>query len=320
MVMLFMAQTQPIEEYPWRDLLTLDSAWVRRSPLTGIAPSLSGNVPGWKRRSGSPRPSSVGRGSLLGVVLVVHVGFLGLLASARTAPPERLEAPIMVDFIELVPLPVEEPVAQPLPMAPPVPEPPPTPVPIPPPPVPAPPPPVVEPEPVPIPPAPTPKPPRKVREKVKPPTPPLETTSSAEPAPASAPVAASPEPVAIQASVADDNDGGGSAVLTPAPISSGNGNGPLVNARFDADYLSNPAPPYPPQSRRLGEEGQVILSVLVSSEGAARQVDIRTSSGSGRLDDSAQRTVRTWKFIPAKRGGVVVESWVLIPILFKLEQ
>ncbi|MDO8298873.1 MAG: hypothetical protein Q7T64_04170, partial [Lacisediminimonas sp.] len=33
--------------------------------------------------------------------------------------------------------------------------------------------------------------------------------------------------------------------------------------RFDADYLSNPAPAYPPLSRRAGEEGQVMLRVFV---------------------------------------------------------
>lgn len=93
-----------------------------------------------------------------------------------------------------------------------------------------------------------------------------------------------------------------------------------VQARFDADYLKNPPPTYPPISRRMGEEGKVTLRVLVSPEGTAQQVDIKTSSGSSRLDNSAQRTVRGWKFIPAKRLGIAVESWVLVPILFKLEQ
>ncbi len=95
---------------------------------------------------------------------------------------------------------------------------------------------------------------------------------------------------------------------------------PVSQARFDADYLKNPAPPYPPLSRRMGEEGKVILRVTVNPQGTADNVEIKTSSGSSRLDDSAQKTVRTWKFIPAKRGDTAIQSVVLVPIIFKLEQ
>ena len=108
--------------------------------------------------------------------------------------------------------------------------------------------------------------------------------------------------------------------MSAAGGSGGDGSGDSVGARFDAGYLKNPAPPYPPQSRRIGEEGKVILRVFVNADGSAQQVEIRTSSGSDRLDESAQRTVRRWKFIPARRGGIAVESWVLVPIVFKLEQ
>ena len=94
----------------------------------------------------------------------------------------------------------------------------------------------------------------------------------------------------------------------------------VVQARFDADYLKNPAPPYPPLSRRMGEEGKVILRVSVNPQGGADQVEIRSSSGSQRLDESAVNTVKHWKFIPAKRGDSAVQSWVLVPIVFKLEQ
>lgn len=94
---------------------------------------------------------------------------------------------------------------------------------------------------------------------------------------------------------------------------------PVVQARFDADYLKNPAPPYPPLSRRMGEEGKVILRVLVNPQGSADSVEIKTSSGSQRLDEAAQKTVRNWKFIPAKRGEIAVQSRVLVPIIFKLE-
>ncbi|HEX6734453.1 MAG TPA: energy transducer TonB [Azonexus sp.] len=143
--------------------------------------------------------------------------------------------------------------------------------------------------------------PEPVRPKPAPkaPTPKLETTTSSEPAPA-APVAAPPE----------------TKPAPPAPPAA-----PAVSAaRFDADYLRNPAPPYPPLSRRLGEEGKVILRVSVSPQGTAESVEIRTSSGSTRLDEAAQKTVLSWRFVAAKRGDVAIQSWVLVPIIFKLEQ
>lgn len=132
----------------------------------------------------------------------------------------------------------------------------------------------------------------------KTPTPVLETTSSNVPAP-SAPVAPPAE----------------SKPTPPAAPAE-----PVSQARFDADYLKNPAPAYPPLSRRMGEEGKVILRVSVTPQGLADNVEIKTSSGSTRLDEAAQKTVRNWKFIPAKRGDAAVQSWVLVPIIFKLEQ
>jgi protein TonB len=70
----------------------------------------------------------------------------------------------------------------------------------------------------------------------------------------------------------------------------------------------------------MGEEGKVVLRVLVSPKGTAESIEIKTSSGSTRLDEAALNTVRHWKFIPAKRGDSPIQSWVLVPIIFKLEQ
>jgi protein TonB len=91
----------------------------------------------------------------------------------------------------------------------------------------------------------------------------------------------------------------------------------LTAARFDADYLHNPAPAYPAQSRRLKEEGTVLLLVRVSAEGAALSVEIRNSSGFERLDEAGLQAVRQWRFVPAKRGSENVAASVLVPIQFK---
>lgn len=91
----------------------------------------------------------------------------------------------------------------------------------------------------------------------------------------------------------------------------------LTAARFDADYLHNPAPAYPSQSRRLKEEGTVLLLVRVSAEGTPLSVEIRNSSGFERLDEAGLQAVRQWRFVPAKRGSDNVVASVLVPIQFK---
>jgi protein TonB len=117
---------------------------------------------------------------------------------------------------------------------------------------------------------------------------------------APAPPPPAPEPVAV------------AAPPPPAPVA-------LTAPVFNAAYLDNPAPQYPPLSRRQREQGRVVLHVLVNAVGRADEVEIRTSSGFSRLDDTARETVKRWKFVPAKRGSEPVAGWVLIPISFKLE-
>ena len=95
---------------------------------------------------------------------------------------------------------------------------------------------------------------------------------------------------------------------------------PITPPRFDADYLRNPAPPYPVAARRHGEQGRVLLRVLVGENGDARDVEIKSSSGSELLDRTAQETVRRWKFVPARVGSDPVAAWVQVPIVFTLER
>lgn len=96
---------------------------------------------------------------------------------------------------------------------------------------------------------------------------------------------------------------------------------PAVSApRFDAAYLNNPSPAYPPLSRRLGEEGRVLLRALVDADGRTREVQVEVSSGHARLDRAAQEAVARWRFVPARRGDEPTHAWVRVPISFMLEQ
>ena len=141
---------------------------------------------------------------------------------------------------------------------------------------------------------------------------PVLAAASEAPAPA---VVAPPAPTPAQAAEV--------APTAPAPAAATPAAQPpqavVVTApRFNADYLNNPAPAYPALSRRMGEEGKVVLRVRVSERGLPDEVHVRNSSGSERLDTTALETVRRWKFVPARRGDTPVEAWVLVPISFSL--
>lgn len=79
-------------------------------------------------------------------------------------------------------------------------------------------------------------------------------------------------------------------------------------------------PKYPMNSRRKGEQGRVILDVLVSKEGAARSITLVSSSGFKDLDAAAKEAVILAKFEPGSRNGKPVEASVRMTILFKLNQ
>lgn len=88
---------------------------------------------------------------------------------------------------------------------------------------------------------------------------------------------------------------------------------------FNAAYLSNPSPQYPQASRRSGEQGTVMLRVLVLRNGLPTRVEIEKSSGSPYLDGAARDAVWGWRFVPAQLGTDPVEAWVLVPVVFRLE-
>jgi protein TonB len=111
---------------------------------------------------------------------------------------------------------------------------------------------------------------------------------------------------------------GGATGGLPSGVAGGQG-AAVQPPRFDAAYLQNPDPEYPALSQRLGEEGRVLLRVLVSLEGRAEQIEIKQGSGFARLDAAAQAAVRRWRFQAARRGSEAVAAWVLVPITFHLD-
>jgi protein TonB len=87
----------------------------------------------------------------------------------------------------------------------------------------------------------------------------------------------------------------------------------------EAHGLTNPKPAYPRQSRRLNEQGQVVIRVFVAADGSPQQGEVKTSSGFDRLDQEALRTVMRWRFVPGQRFGTPEAMWFNVPVNFVLE-
>ncbi|EEO27520.2 energy transducer TonB [Oxalobacter paraformigenes] len=96
------------------------------------------------------------------------------------------------------------------------------------------------------------------------------------------------------------------------------GSGGTAMPYADAGFFSNPKPPYPAVSRRMGEEGLVLLSVYIRADGHVADVKVKRSSGFSRLDESALKTVRHWRYVPAKKDGRPVAFRYVQPIRFSL--
>ena len=162
-----------------------------------------------------------------------------------------------------------------------------------------------------------------------------------EPAPAAQPVAAvsampPPEPAAadMQNAVAEEPIAAASQPVRPAapiqrqrqitskPAAAATPSVPTAGAgdrtMAKPDYLRNPPPQYPAESRKLREEGVVLLKVAVTESGRAGDVQLQRSSGYARLDQAALRAVRRWEFKPARVGLTAVASAVEVPVRFGL--
>jgi len=84
-------------------------------------------------------------------------------------------------------------------------------------------------------------------------------------------------------------------------------------------YVNPPNAIYPTRSRRAGEQGRVLLRVLVDVGGRPAQVAVARSSGHPALDESALSAVRAASFRPYAEGGVPQAVWVNVPIDFVLQ-
>jgi len=100
-----------------------------------------------------------------------------------------------------------------------------------------------------------------------------------------------------------------------APASSGTA---VIPEMSDVACLVQPAPHYPPESRRTREQGLVMLRVLIDENGHAKAVEIYRSSGHPRLDEAARAAVARAIFKPYVDGGIARSAAAIVPVEFSL--
>jgi protein TonB len=156
---------------------------------------------------------------------------------------------------------------------------------------------------------------------VKPPVPMKRAVDSATPQPKETPPLTSTAPIASVTSPAPQAASMPSgAAATPAAVDPARSlateeRQPTV----DASFRGNRIPDYPQMSRRLGEQGTVVLRVMISPDGRAGEIQLSKSSGHARLDRAAIEAVREWRFVPALKGGRPVAAWYEWRWEFRLE-
>jgi len=79
------------------------------------------------------------------------------------------------------------------------------------------------------------------------------------------------------------------------------------------------APVYPAISRRMGEEGKLVLRVELNEKGYVDNAKVINSSGYERLDNAALTAVKGWHCNPAQRDGQPARAIALQPFNFVLQ-
>lgn len=104
------------------------------------------------------------------------------------------------------------------------------------------------------------------------------------------------------------------AVVAAAPAAPSGGEPKTVTS--GVEYIRMPQFVYPEMSRRMGEQGRVVLRVLVNEKGQPEKVQVQTSSGYARLDEASRQASLRAQFKPYMEDGRPVAVYVLLPFSY----
>ena len=89
-------------------------------------------------------------------------------------------------------------------------------------------------------------------------------------------------------------------------------------AKYKIGTIENPHPKYPIIARKKGWQGRLLLAVHIDQNGNVLDIHVKETSGYEILDRASVKTIRDWKFLPARHGNRYVEDNINIPVSFKL--
>jgi len=128
-----------------------------------------------------------------------------------------------------------------------------------------------------------------------------------------------PHPVQHPVEKAPPQQAAPPAAAAAAPAGPPGPPAPKTLSDAQVGYLDRPSPIYPTHSRRSGEQGLVLVKVLIDTTGRPAQVSVQKSSGFPALDESAVSALKAARFRPYVEGGVPQTVWVTAPINFRLQ-
>lgn len=120
-------------------------------------------------------------------------------------------------------------------------------------------------------------------------------------------------------------------IADPGPIEPGSGEGPagtidppqphnpvLAGSRIDPLYAGALQPPYPPAMQRLGIEGVAVVRVLIGIDGRVKAVELVRADDTAFFEATRRQALSRWRFVPATRDGVAIESWREMIVRFEI--
>lgn len=103
------------------------------------------------------------------------------------------------------------------------------------------------------------------------------------------------------------------APITPAPTA-------VARTQPHVDLAHSSQPDYPAEARRLGEQGSLVLQVLVEPDGRVSDSKLVQSSGFPVLDQAALAGVKTnYRFAPGTVDGKPQPMWFTFRFVWRLQ-
>jgi protein TonB len=106
--------------------------------------------------------------------------------------------------------------------------------------------------------------------------------------------------------------GAGAVVIDPPPLPV------LVDATVDSRYAGSFQPDYPGPELRQEKEGLVKVRVLIGVDGRIKAVEQLASPTPGFFETTRRHALSKWRFRPATRDGIPVESWKVMTVRFRI--